>query len=385
MQRNTGHGTIRRITVRKCTTAINKGRYTTGETDPDCINIVIEVSNGKVSGFGEFVPTSLIYPPGHIGRSALDEWGISLKTAQNLLGKDCRILGNWIPEELKCHDANSIVDGFDFAIHDLAGQIFNLPATAFLGGRKHDRVWNMDVIRTDEPDIMAKTALEFQRQRHTRYFKLKPNGEMEKDYETIRKIRELTLPGSHIFIDPNYALKEQHPDAVVKYLNRLHELGLEVCEDPIKTDWATFRYIKERTKVKIMIDECARSPESIMAIANAGCADLINIHANWAGGFQRALLKAGIAAVGGIECLVGSTFLLGMGVAGYRILTSLLPGNLAICEQENAVYCCQGFTVVKKEYEEVDGASLIPDTPGLGVDVDMDKLEQVTFETVNVE
>ena len=370
--------TIREVTVRQCRRLHEtRGIYTNGSRDPEyMVWIFVTISDGRETGYGECVPTSLFYEPGHIGRSDIDEWAVLLDLCRTLPGQDARKLGHLIPDELRAEDANSIHDTVDFALHDLTGRCLGVPVAVLLGGYARPFVYAAPVIHVDTPDGMAERTADLHRRWGFRYFKLKPVGTWEADVETLTKMREKMGPAVHYYMDANYALQVTEPDEVVRYMDELHDLGLEVYEDPLDVDFATLRYIRERTKVRVMIDEYARTPEAVLKIIQERCADQINIHANWAGGFQPAIRKATLASVGGMRTMIGSTRYLGPGAAAYQTLASVLPGG-APCEQ---VYreVFGGKSAIPDPYEIREGRIYIRDAPGLGVTPDMDIIQEIT-------
>lgn len=369
---------IRRITIRECRRQSEyRGTYTDGSKDPEfMVWLFVSVSDGRETGCGECVPTSLYYPPGHIGRSNIEEWEALGQMAAKLIGQDARRLGRLVPEDRTGDDANSIKDTLDFALHDLVGRRLGVPVATLLGGMNRPSVDLIPVIHVDTPDGMARSAAEQRRKYGYRFFKLKPIGEPEADVETLTRMRERMGPEVRYFMDANYALKVQDPDTVVGYINRLHALGLEAYEDPIRADLATYRYIRERVRARIMLDEKARTPEAVLGIVRERAASMINIHANWAGGFGAALRKAQIAAVADMPCMIGSTWYLGPGSAAYQTLSSVLPLE-APCEQLfNEVN--ENTAAVSDPYEVRDGRSIIPNRPGLGVTPDMEEIGRLT-------
>ena len=369
---------IREVIVRECRQkAVWRGQYTTGEYDPEeTVWLFVSVSDGELTGHGECVPTGLYYEPGHIGRSDIDEWAETLRIAETLIGKDARALSRLTPEDRESDDANSLKDAIDFAVHDLVGQRLGMPVATLLGGIARPSIWAVPVIHMDAPEAMAETCAERYRKFGIRYFKLKPIGEPEADERTLRLIREKTGPEVRFTLDANYALKVTDLDEAAKYMDRLAELGLEVYEDPLPFDVDAYRYLNDRTRVRIMVDEYARTPEAVLRIVETRCADQINIHANWAGGFQPALRKAALAALGGLPCMIGSTKYLGPGAAAYMTLCSCLPLE-GQCEQGFSDYL--GWTsVIEEPYALRDGQYFIPDKPGLGVEVKTDAVEALT-------
>lgn len=371
--------TIRSVTVRECREPARfRGTYTDGSKDPEfTVWLFVCISDGRMTGYGECIPTSIYYEPGHIGRSSIDEWAALAALCRSLIGQDARRLGRLVPEDESSEDANSIRDTVDFALHDLVGRRLGVPVAALLGGVNRPFVWCMPVIHVDTPERMAEHAAEERRRFGFRYFKIKPIGEPEADVETLSKMREKMGPEVRYYMDANYALKITEPDEVIAYMNRLYELGLEVYEDPLDADFSTYRYIRERSRVKIMLDEKARTPQAVLKIVLERCADQINIHANWAGGFQPALRKAAVAAAGGISTMIGSTSYLGPGSAAYQTLSSVLPVETP-CEQTFSEAFDNETTAINNPYELRDGKSRVRDAPGLGVDVNMDVIEKLT-------
>ncbi|MHC4871135.1 MAG: mandelate racemase/muconate lactonizing enzyme family protein [Planctomycetota bacterium] len=373
---------IKKIILRRCDFQHGfKGTYTNGDQDPDILKVMVgEIICGDNSGFGECIPTSIYYEKGHIGRADIEEWDEIQKLAQGLIGYDTRKLSNWIPEEIRNnHDFNSIVDVLDFAIYDLLGKTYNIPVQILIGGGRRE-VDKINVIHVQTPDEMSDEILEDYKKDGVRYFKLKPNGNLELDKETLIKINEKLPEKVHIYEDPNYALQVDGIEGTIEYLNEMHKYGLEVCEDPIKATFEEYKKIKESTPVKLMLDEPARSPERVMEIVRLGCADIVNIHANWSGGFRPGLLKAQLAAVGNIGTMIGSSNYMGIGCTAYQTLSSVLPIDMP-CEQSSA----KKRSLVKEEYTLKDGKLIIPDKPGLGIEVDMEKLESCVVEKIEID
>jgi len=373
--------TIRKVIVRKYEyTDSAPGHYTTGWVDPEKhFNFVVEVSNGQVSGFGECIPCSLIYPAGTPGIPAFDEWKRLTQIAQSLLGKDAGRLRRLIPPELDAEDGASVADALDFALHDFVGRLYGIPVAQLLGGSAKNPIRWMKVIHTGSVDEMTRKAEMNYRKYGIRTFKLKPKGELDFDREVMTRIRERTSQQVRFYIDPNHGLK-MDVEQVIAYINGLAQAGLDVCEDPIDADFATYRRIREKTTARLMIDAKAHTLADVLRIIEFKCADMINIHADWASGFQPAIQKAMLAAHAGMGVIIGSTDYIGIGNAAYHILASVLPGDYP-CEQSVAS-AYTNHVVVENEFAVRDGLIHIPDAPGLGIDVITDKLDAGTVEKV---
>lgn len=376
--------TIRKITLRVCHLQPRWiMRYSDGSVDPDAVPIIlVEISNGETSGFGEFIPLTLQRPPGTRGAPSFDEWRMLPTVCEHLIGKDVRLLRSLLPPTGDGYDYNPIVDSIDFAMHDLLGKLSGLPVWSLLGGRCQPWVWAMAVVHTDTPAGMVERAGDYYRMGGHQWLKLKPNCNLEADRETMVRIRNEIDPRIRFFIDPNYSFKGG-PDELISYVNALADCGLAVCEDPLDVDFDTWRYMQERSKVKLMVDAKARTPHDVLNIVQKKAARAINIHANWASGFAPAIHKARIARLGGLDTLIGSTLYLGFGCAAYQTLASVIP-DWHICEQTNAAedITCIG---VQREYPTIEGKIHISDQPGLGVEPDWPAIEEMTRDNVVLE
>lgn len=362
-------------------------QYSTGWKDPDDVPIyLVQISDDRTTGFGEFLPTSVMYAgTGELSAgnaSTLDEWNTLRTTCEQLIGKDARLLRKLIPSHLEVREANSIVDSIDFALHDLVGKNAGLPVWALLGGLRQPWVQGMQVVHTDTVEGMVERAIDYHRMGGYRLFKLKPIGVAAQDREVMLKIRERIGPDTKFFVDPNYSLRTDAQGAV-DYVLSLVDAGLDTIEDPIDCDWQTYRWIQDRIPVRLMIDGHARTPQSVMEIIAHRCARSINIHANWASGFSPAIQKASLAALGGLDTIIGSTYYLGFGVAAYQTLAAVIPTR-HICEQSNMTEDLKRIGVVK-EYATRDGRITISDEPGLGVEPDWEAIDAMTKSSITIQ
>lgn len=371
--------TINRIRLRLCDVALKRvNYYSTGVKDPEIKAIIVQIEAGGQSGWGEWIPTSIIYEPGQIGRSEIDEWAVAQRTAAHLLGKDARGTRTWLTDELRREDANSLVDGFDFALHDLIAKQIGWSVQKLLGNGS-PWIWGMPLLYRDTPEVSLERAKALYAEGGYLWFKLKPSCNLEQDEATMRLIREQINSEIQFYIDPNYTLPED-ADFILNYLNRLHRSGLRVCEDPTNTELDFYRQIQACTPVEIMVDEKARTLANVRRIGESGCTRRINIHANWAGGFIQGMQRAQLAASYGIQSMIGSVRYLGIGTAAYQTMASLLPNaHLSPCEQVNDTAHVT-HTVVKNRYLTKNGKIYIPDTAGLGIEIDEQMLDNLTRE-----
>lgn len=363
-------------------------RYSTGASEKPVIQVIIvELCSGEASGFGEFYATSLNYPRGIPGTSSLAEWDEILSTCQSLLGKDAAELHRLVPEKYNgVADASGIVDCLDFALYDLLGNLKGLPVWALLGGRRSQSVPAMPVVHTDQIGAMVKKAVTWQAKWGLRYFKIKPHADFDKDVEMMKTFSRQLKPGTQFLLDANYAYESA--DEAAETLSAVAPYGVFLAEDPIETDLATY---KQKLKaplnqagVKLMLDQPARTMNDVFEIGASKCADVINFHANWHSGFSGALERANVVQASGMENFIGSAIYAGIADAANITLASVCP-SLLVCEQVRGTdFYLNGDSVVDEFYQLHDGTYQIPDRPGLGIQVNRSKLEQLTEERVEL-
>ena len=122
----------------------------------------------------------------------------------------------------------------------------------------------------------------------------------------------------------------------------------------------------------------------VFEIGSCQAADVINFHANWHSGFSGALDRAHVAAASGMENFIGSAIYAGIADAANITLAAVCPA-LLVCEQvRGADFYLEGDSVVDEFYPLQNGAYQIPDRPGLGIEVNRDKLDKLTEERVEM-
>ena len=81
---------------------------------------------------------------------------------------------------------------------------------------------------------------------------------------------------------------------------------LELVEQPVKAhDLEGMRYVTERVHTPIMADESVFGPMEVVELIRMRAADIINIKLMKTGGISNAIRIADIAAMHGIECMIG--------------------------------------------------------------------------------
>src|SRR3546814_4158134 len=81
---------------------------------------------------------------------------------------------------------------------------------------------------------------------------------------------------------------------------------LELLEQPVKAqDIDGLKYVTDRVHTPVMADESVFGPLQVIALIKAREADIINIKLMTTGGISNAIRIDDIAALDGVECMIG--------------------------------------------------------------------------------
>lgn len=261
--------------------------------------------------------------------------------------------------------------GVDMLCYDLQAQLAGLPLYKLLGGKHRDRVrvsWvafirdDLDLLREE---IREKTAAGFDA------FKLKVGVDIDLDDERLAVMRETAGPDANIKIDPNggWTLDE----ALVN-IPRLAKHDISGVETPV-----AFRDPRElailRRQVNVPLIEHVMTADDALGYICHQSLDWFNIATTGCGGIWPARGIAEMAQAAGIGILLGSTVEMGPGTlaqlhlaASIRDLT--LPSDLI----GPAMYADD---VLASPLVYQAGCLRVPDGPGLGVTIDLNKLAEL--------
>jgi len=153
--------------------------------------------------------------------------------------------------------------------------------------------------------------------------------------------------------------------------------------------------IRSGIKAKYMID-CNGFWPNVFNIAKCGAADVINMHPRNVGGLEVGLRIQAVADGAGIETRIGSTHILGIGDAAFQVLGSVVGLTMPVEDLgplryeyhygDSSEYYPEDSArlLVRELYPAENGEIIIPDRPGLGIEVDQNKLERITADRVTL-
>ncbi len=287
-------------------------------------------------------------------------------------------------------DVSSAVDTvyspFEVACLDLQGHEVGRPVSDLLGGAVRERVpfsgylfYKWDAHPGHDPDAWGEALHPDQlvAQAHRMVdgwgfgsLKLK-GGVLPPDEEcaAIEALRE-AFPQLPLRLDPNGAWTVETSIAVAKRLKGV----VEYLEDPTP-GIAGMAQVSAATDVPLATNMCVIAFEHLPpAIAADAVQVVLSDHHLW-GGLRRSALLAGVADTFGLGLSMHSNSHLGVSLAAMVHLAAA---------SENLTYACDTHYPWKTQdivkpgpLEFVDGAVAVPTGPGLGVELDRDRLGEL--------
>jgi len=329
--------------------------------------ILVETRAGGVSGWGECVALETPY--------YTDE---TVETAWHILHDflaPAVLRGEARPTALP--DAFRRVKGDPMAKAALEAALWDLEAR--LQGRPLAEVWGacreavpVGVSVGFHPDLdgLFREVEGFLAQGYRR---VKVKIEPGRDVAVVRALRERfgSIP---LMVDANGAYGPE--DLAV--LQELDQYDLMMIEEPLRGgDLYDHAALQGRLKTPLCLDESLRTAADVQRAAELGACRVVNLKPGRLGGPGEALEVEAICRRAGLDLWIGGMLESGVGRALNLILAALpgvtLPGDTSASDRYYA-----RDQVTDPARLEPDGTVLVPQGPGLGIDVDREYLEGIT-------
>jgi L-alanine-DL-glutamate epimerase-like enolase superfamily enzyme len=253
----------------------------------------------------------------------------------------------------------------EMAIFDLAGKASERPLWSLLGADAAAPVRCNATLVAGPPSEVAADARAWA-ERGFGTFKLKlGTGE---DVAQVRAVREALGPDARIRVDANGAWSAEEALGVMRMIE---PLGIELVEQPV-ADARAMAELTKGTSMLIAADESVASAKDAQRAKTAGSCDLATVKLAKVGGIGEA---NGIARL--LPIYLSSALDGPLGIAATAHAAQALPsvGPAAGLAHGLATQLLFSETIAARE-SQLDGDLLTPPHgPGLGVEIDDDRLE----------
>jgi L-alanine-DL-glutamate epimerase-like enolase superfamily enzyme len=256
----------------------------------------------------------------------------------------------------------------EMACWDLFGKSVNLPLHMLLGGRRRDRVpvaFPIGILPTEQLLAAVRRAME----RGYRLFKLKGDVDFREDVKRMRAAAQ-AVPTAEFRIDPNQAWTI--PDCV-RFAEACRGMNIEYLEQPVRIQsLAEAARLRQRMSIPLALNDDCYGPWTLDAIVHHGAADVAIVDLEPLGGITGLVRAAHFAETANLALAHHSGFDYGVKTAAVAHVTATLP---AFRFAPDCAYMSQDGDVIAPRLTIEGGALVVPDGPGLGVQIAREKLE----------
>lgn len=270
----------------------------------------------------------------------------------------------------------------DIAFHDLAGRLHGVPVHDLLGGRTRDSVpvaHMIGIMPLEQAVAEATGAIED----GVMALQVKGGNSLERDVALIAAIRSAVGDEPLVRLDANGGYRGRAQVRLA--LRELAAAGVDLVEQPTLGREAMAAAVSD-SPVPIMSDESCWSPADAFEVLASRATDYVSVYVGKAGGLSGARDVCSVAAAAGAPHDLNGGLELGVGNAANLQVAFASPGELLPCVVPiNApdgaaptVTAGRYFLddIVSSAFLYEDGALKPPLVPGLGVEVDVEKVER---------
>ena len=277
------------------------------------------------------------------------------------------------------------ISAIDIALWDLRSREANLPLYRYLGGSEQNSIpcyaTGFYFLSEDINELTRDFSAEAERYRSQgfRAMKLKVGLGVEKDLRLIEAVRDVAGDSLRVMVDANHAYD---PAAAIDLGRRAESFDLTWFEEPVSPlDAAGCAMVRKALRIPIAAGECEYTRFGFESLFRAGAVDYAQPDLCACGGITEALKIATLASLHSVHVTphvwgtaIGQSAALHFYAARIGNPATLIPEIKWIeCDQsENPLR----NSIVRNPLVLREGQWLLPDMPGLGLDVMEDVVEQ---------
>jgi O-succinylbenzoate synthase len=363
---------IDRIELRHVKMILVSPFVTSMGTEYDEEHIIVRVDAGGITGWGESVAEGT---PFYSYETVPTAWHIlSDFLIPSVLGKDLQSVDEAIAAYSKVRGHMMAKAGLEAALWDAFAKTKGISLSRMLGGSRKKIDVGVSIGIQESVAGLIKKVEGYLSEGYKRIkIKIAPGYDLQ-FVEALRK----EFPGLLLQVDANSAYRLED----IGIFKKMDDYGLLLIEQPLGyEDIFDHSKLQRELKTPICLDESIHSLDDTRAAIELDSCRVINIKPGRVGGFTESKLIHDYCA--GMKIPVGCGGMLesGIGRAGNVALASLsnftLPGDISASKR----YYKEDI-VVPEFVVNPDGTMDVPAGPGIGVEVNMRALDNVTVRSV---
>ncbi|WP_020389161.1 enolase C-terminal domain-like protein [Kribbella catacumbae] len=279
------------------------------------------------------------------------------------------------------NNRTQLLAAVEFACLDLQGRHLGVPVHELLGGKVRDKVPFASYLFFRHPaddgtgeirtaDQLVEHARALVAEHGFTVHKLK-GGVFPPDYERdcFRALAE-AFPGHRVRFDPNGAFGVEE---AIRFARGIEDLDNDYLEDPT---WGMngMRRVRENTSIPLATNTVVVNFEQLAANVRDPAVDVILLDTTFWGGIRACVKAAGVCETFQLGVAVHSSGELGIQLATMLQLGAVVP-NLSFAADAH-YHHLRDDIIAGGKLPYAGGAIAVPDGPGLGVELDRDKLAE---------
>jgi L-alanine-DL-glutamate epimerase-like enolase superfamily enzyme len=291
--------------------------------------------------------------------------------AQWLLGRDPENIAAFHRD---CPLETRLKSGIELALWDIRGKAAGKPVAALLGGVIRPRVELAACMGIQSYERAGEFARWYVEMGFTT-LKTKAGSDPREDLDMVRGIRDAVGDRLKLRIDPNRAYS---PEQALSLCQGLEQYHLEYIEQPIPAEpLSDATRLRQQTRVPVALNESVVDPASVLAILKADAAAFILPDTHIAGGIQPCVDIGVLCAAAGLPCIMHCGHDLGPKTAAMLHIAASQP---AYSLANDTTYYGLVEDITAKPFVIDQGHIAVPTTPGLGADIDQEKLARYAVD-----
>jgi len=275
------------------------------------------------------------------------------------------------------------LSGIDIALWDIKGKHFGVPVSTLLGGRFRDsvRAYATGSFKRDGVDRIADNVAEMVRHRDAGFHaaKLKIGFGPDEDLAVIRAVREAVGPDMRLMIDANHGYDVLEAISVGR---QAAQYGIDWFEEPvIPEQLSAYRAVREGQPIPVAGGETWHTRWGMREPIETRAVDIIQPDLAGCGGFTEARRIMDMAALHNVRLI---PHVWGTAVhiaAALQFMAAQIPSPPRHAPLEPILEFDRTDNpfrqaIVTRPLDHVAGVVIIPDGPGLGIEIERDALER---------
>jgi len=267
----------------------------------------------------------------------------------------------------------------DNALWDIIGKACNQPLYKLWGGKINDPIHVRYWLNCLSPEEQATEAVKAVN-RGWKSFKVKIGTDPDTDVERVRILREAVGDKIELCFDINggYPL-----NVAINTLKRMRKYNPAYIEEPVPCVWpynagAIDDMADIRRITGIPIEAHSHGPNCVefaMALVNKRAADAIHLNVSYTGSILECKRICAVAEAGGL-IVTGQSNAAELGPRNAILLHLMTSERSFKGTNDSSTHLLEppSSDIIKEEFRTINGTLQVPEGPGLGVEIDEEKL-----------